>query len=194
MLQRRLAARSVNNLRTLRCAMQDWQAAQQQSPVDVACIRQQLHTLQRKQAASQERALELAFRQRDAAGQRIQQKPAQFAHALGVPVDRAERLLQAAIKATPLPADSGPVDVLFEDEHLIAVNKPPGLRSHPIHRHVGGSVLNRLIHYLGYPPRVCSHAVPFPSHLLGCLTAVQYRLVHAKLQVCAKLRYFAIHA
>jgi 23S rRNA-/tRNA-specific pseudouridylate synthase len=119
----------------------------------------QLNTLlvraRRTQASLQQQALDLAFRQRDAAGQRVRQDPAAFAPAMGLPADRCERLLASAIKATPLPGDPEPVEVIFEDEHLIAVNKPPHLRSHPIHRYAGGSVLNRLITHLdGVVPRV----------------------------------------
>lgn len=43
--------------------------------------------------------------------------------------------------AVPLAADpSGPpLEVLYEDEHFIAVNKPPGLHTAPIHRFKGTS-------------------------------------------------------
>jgi hypothetical protein len=60
----------------------------------------------------------------------------------------------------PLPADPTPVEVLYEDKHLIAVNKPAHERSAPIHRHEGTSMLNRLIHYLGYPPHVRDVSLP----------------------------------
>jgi 23S rRNA pseudouridine1911/1915/1917 synthase len=37
------------------------------------------------------------------------------------------------------------LDVLYEDEHLIAVNKPPGLVVHPTYGHSDGTVMNALL-------------------------------------------------
>lgn len=55
-------------------------------------------------------------------------------------------------KAIPLVADSEPIDVVFEDDNYLAVNKPSFLKMHPAHRFEGGSLLNRAIGYLGYTP------------------------------------------
>ncbi|MDX1460452.1 MAG: RluA family pseudouridine synthase [Xanthomonadales bacterium] len=40
-----------------------------------------------------------------------------------------------------------PVRVVFEDEHLIVVNKPPGLVVHPAAGRPSGTLLNRLLHH-----------------------------------------------
>lgn len=40
------------------------------------------------------------------------------------------------------------LDIIFEDECLIAVNKPPGIVVHPSARHFTGTVANGLMHYL----------------------------------------------
>ena len=56
--------------------------------------------------------------------------------------------------APPTPPQPEPVaiDVLFEDEHLLAVDKPAGLVVHPTHRHSGGTLLNALLwHARGWP-------------------------------------------
>ena len=42
-----------------------------------------------------------------------------------------------------------PLDVIFEDEHLIAVNKPPGLVVHPAPGHPGGTLVNALLAHCG---------------------------------------------
>lgn len=42
-----------------------------------------------------------------------------------------------------------PLDVLFEDEHLIAVNKPAGLICHPAHAEQSGTLVNALAFYAG---------------------------------------------
>ena len=56
--------------------------------------------------------------------------------------------------APPPPPQPEPVDiaVLFEDEHLLAVDKPAGLVVHPTHRHPAGTLLNALLwHARGWP-------------------------------------------
>jgi hypothetical protein len=48
------------------------------------------------------------------------------------------------MRAVPLAADVGPLEVLYEDNDLLAVNKPPGIITAPRHRYVGGSMVNRV--------------------------------------------------
>ena len=60
-------------------------------------------------------------------------------------VRRAQRLLQFAMRAVPLAADNVPVEVIYEDDDLLAVNKVAGVITAPKHRYVGGSIVNRII-------------------------------------------------
>ncbi|GFR49816.1 hypothetical protein Agub_g11756 [Astrephomene gubernaculifera] len=48
------------------------------------------------------------------------------------------------------------LDVLWEDEYFLAVNKPPGVNTAPVHRFVGGSMVNRVIAYLNRDRRAGS--------------------------------------
>jgi 23S rRNA pseudouridine1911/1915/1917 synthase len=41
--------------------------------------------------------------------------------------------------------EAAPLEVIFEDEHLLAVNKPPGLVVHPTFRHPSGTLMNALL-------------------------------------------------
>ncbi len=41
-------------------------------------------------------------------------------------------------------AESIPLDILFEDEYLAAINKPPGMVVHPSKGHGGGTLVNAL--------------------------------------------------
>jgi len=50
--------------------------------------------------------------------------------------------------ATPQGEDLG-LDILFEDDHLIVVNKPAGLVVHPAPGHSGGTLVNALLHHCG---------------------------------------------
>ena len=102
-----------------------------------------------------EKALQIAFRQVDAEGNPIRQGPQEIALQLEIPVPRAERLLKFALRAVPMPADNDPVDILYEDDAIIGLDKPSGVITAPKHRYIGGSMVNRLKGYLnGVEPAV----------------------------------------
>jgi len=46
-----------------------------------------------------------------------------------------------------LPPDAIPIDILYEDTHLLALNKPPGLVVHPSAGHDRQTLANALIHH-----------------------------------------------
>jgi 23S rRNA pseudouridine1911/1915/1917 synthase len=46
-----------------------------------------------------------------------------------------------------LVAEPLPLDVLFEDRHLIVLNKPPGIVVHPAAGHSGGTLVNALLYH-----------------------------------------------
>ncbi len=54
-------------------------------------------------------------------------------------------------EAVPLEAaaEDLPLDVLYEDEALIVVNKRPGMVAHPSQGHRGGTLVNALLHHYG---------------------------------------------
>lgn len=41
-----------------------------------------------------------------------------------------------------------PISILYEDEHLIALDKPPGMLVHPAGPHLGGTLANGVAHHL----------------------------------------------
>jgi 23S rRNA pseudouridine1911/1915/1917 synthase len=51
-------------------------------------------------------------------------------------------------RATAMRAEDIPLDIVFEDEHLIVVDKPAGLLVHPTHREKNGTLLNALAFHL----------------------------------------------
>jgi 23S rRNA pseudouridine1911/1915/1917 synthase len=48
-------------------------------------------------------------------------------------------------RRTPILAARADLDVLFEDEYLLAINKPAGQVVHPTHAHASGTLLNALL-------------------------------------------------
>ncbi|MBI1405511.1 MAG: RluA family pseudouridine synthase [Caulobacter sp.] len=59
-----------------------------------------------------------------------------------------EVLVPAPTAATPLP-EAIPLDVLFEDQHLIVINKPAGMAAHPAPGTESGTLVNALLHHCG---------------------------------------------
>jgi 23S rRNA pseudouridine1911/1915/1917 synthase len=52
-----------------------------------------------------------------------------------------------AVQALEVTAEDVKLDVLFEDEFMIVVNKPPGLVVHPAPGHNTGTLVNALLHH-----------------------------------------------
>jgi 23S rRNA pseudouridine1911/1915/1917 synthase len=59
--------------------------------------------------------------------------------------DEVEVLLPARARHPPPPAQPIPLAVLFEDEHYLAVDKPPGMIAHPSPARREGTLLNALL-------------------------------------------------
>lgn len=51
-------------------------------------------------------------------------------------------------RGTSMRAEKIPLDIVFEDEDLIVVNKPAGMLVHPSHRENSGTLLNALVYWL----------------------------------------------
>jgi 23S rRNA pseudouridine1911/1915/1917 synthase len=73
----------------------------------------------------------------------------QVADATGTSIFRVKRAIRQASRSIPLVVDPpGKVldlDVLFEDQDIIVVNKPPFITHHPKHRWLGGTLLNSVL-------------------------------------------------
>lgn len=81
------------------------------------------------------------------------------------------------------PGSCGPVDILFEDEHLVAVDKPAGLVVHPSGRHMADTLIQRLhAHYLdrgGCEPGAIKLCHRLDRETSGVLLAAKDPLTHA---------------
>ena len=53
------------------------------------------------------------------------------------------------LRETALPPQNIPLDVVYEDDDVIVVNKPTGLVVHPAPGHPDGTLVNALLHYCG---------------------------------------------
>lgn len=69
------------------------------------------------------------------------------------------------VEAIPEPI---PLDIVYEDEHLLMVNKPNGMVVHPAPGLSSGTLVNALLHHCKLPAmRFVSGNPPLPKSLLG---------------------------
>ncbi|KAK9787004.1 hypothetical protein WJX73_005248 [Symbiochloris irregularis] len=108
-----------------------------------------LESLLAKELKLRQQALAIVFHEKDDTGQRVRRDVTAVADRLHLPQQRAVTLFRQAQRNIELVADPEPVAVIYEDEHLLAVNKPEGIITAPKHRFMGGSLVNRIIGYLG---------------------------------------------
>ena|SRR3712207_3150549 len=52
-------------------------------------------------------------------------------------------------KSLEIQAQDIPIDIVYEDEHLMVVNKPQGMVVHPAHGNPDGTLVNAIIHHCG---------------------------------------------
>ena len=81
-----------------------------------------------------------------------------------------------------------PLDVLFEDEHLIVLNKPAGLTVHPAPGNKDGTLVNGLLHHCPDLPGIGGELRPGIVHRLdkdttGCIVVAKSQLALVRLQV-----------
>ena len=67
-------------------------------------------------------------------------------------VQAAFRELPSRGTSTPLVPEPIPLNIVYEDEALLVVNKPPGLVTHPAPGHWTGTLVNAVLWHLGYRP------------------------------------------
>ena len=118
-------------------------------------IRSYLITAQQQELLLRKHALDVAFRQRDSNGAPLKLGPEEVSQALNLPLPRAQRLLRKGMSSIPLVADTEwPIEVVYDDDDLIAINKDPGIITAPKHRFMGGSLVNRIKGRMGFEPAV----------------------------------------
>ncbi|MCE7960979.1 MAG: RluA family pseudouridine synthase [Acidobacteria bacterium ACB1] len=104
-----------------------------------------------------------------------------------LPNDLVEIVIDTTRETAMLP-EKMPLDIIFEDEHLIALNKPVGMLVHPSHRENRGTLLNGLADYLNpHKPTLTTPAIrPGLPHRLdkdtsGILVVAKTKLAHRNL-------------
>jgi 23S rRNA pseudouridine1911/1915/1917 synthase len=112
----------------------------------------------------------------------------------GTPVRRVSRraalgdcitvVLPDSAPAAAAPAEYAPLDILYEDDVLLAVDKPAGIVVHPTYKHPAGTVMNALLwHARGWPadhrPSLVGRLDKLTS---GIVIVAKAAAIHAALQ------------
>jgi len=90
------------------------------------------------------------------------------------------------IRALELIAEDIPLDILFEDEHLIIINKPAGMVVHPSHGHDHGTLVHALLYHCSSLPGINGVERPGIVHRLdketsGSLVVAKTEQAHRQL-------------
>ncbi len=96
-------------------------------------------------------------------------------------------------RASTLEPEAIPLSVLYEDEHLLAIDKPAGLVVHPAPGHASGTLVNALLHHVRDLQGVGGELRPGIVHRLdrdtsGVLLVAKTDLAHASLSRQMKKR------
>lgn len=106
------------------------------------------------------------------------------------PGDELQVRLTTAGKREKPKAEMIPLDILYEDDDLMAVNKPPGLVVHPSYKNATGTLMNGLLAYArDWPPDSTPALLGRLDKLTSGLVIVTKRAeVHAILQRASAAR------
>ena len=97
--------------------------------------------------------------------------------------DRVEVLADEARAVPPKPAaEAIEVEVLYQDEHLLAIDKPPGIVVHPTYKHTSGTLLNALLWRFGEGDVIPRFVSRLDRDTSGVLLVALSADVHARLQ------------
>lgn len=90
------------------------------------------------------------------------------------------------VQPLELSAEDIPLDILFEDEHLLVINKPAGMVVHPSHGHDHGTLVHALLHHCCDLPGINGKERPGIVHRLdkdtsGSLLVAKTEITHRRL-------------
>ena len=86
------------------------------------------------------------------------------------------------------------LDIIYEDEDILVINKPPGLAMHPTHNHQGDTLANAVAYHLEKEGKSCTFraAGRLDKGTSGIVTVALNPLSAAKLNGKVNKEYFAV--
>ena len=101
------------------------------------------------------------------------------------PVQAGDTVTVLLDEETPqYPAEFDPITVLYEDEHLLAVDKPAGILIHPSRSRLTGTLANRVIGYYQKTGQSCAfHPITrLDRDTFGIVLLAKNSHIHARMQ------------
>src|SRR5688572_10190046 len=90
---------------------------------------------------------------------------------------------QTRVRRPPPEPEEVPLSILYEDESLIAIDKPPGMVVHPTYRNWSGTLLNGLLwHVRGRPGVQPSIVTRLDKDTSGIVLVALTPGIHARVQ------------
>ncbi|MGM9904080.1 ribosomal large subunit pseudouridine synthase [Enterococcus sp. 10A9_DIV0425] len=89
--------------------------------------------------------------------------------------------------------DETPIDIVYEDEHILVVNKPAGVSSIPAQYHPNGTMANRVKAYYkrqGYENQVIHVVTRLDRDTSGLMLFAKHGYAHAKLDIQLREKKF----
>jgi len=104
------------------------------------------------------------------------------------PLDSIVMSLPYPVREIELIPEKIPLDIVFEDEYLVIINKQPGLVVHPGYGNYSGTLVNGLIYHFQHLPMYHNHQFPRPGlvhridkNTSGTMVIAKTEEVHTKL-------------
>jgi 23S rRNA pseudouridine1911/1915/1917 synthase len=102
------------------------------------------------------------------------------------PFDKIEAIQQISPRPEDVEAEEIPLDIIYEDEYFIIVNKPAGMVAHPAYANYTGTLVNALLHHTKSLSSVNEGGRPGIVHRIdkdtsGLLVVAKDDYTHAKL-------------
>jgi 23S rRNA pseudouridine1911/1915/1917 synthase len=94
--------------------------------------------------------------------------------------DTLKLIFPAEIPSKGVPGESIPLDIVYEDDYLLVVNKPAGMNTIPSREHPSGSLANALVgYYQSSGVNATSHIVTrLDRNTTGLVLVAKHRHVH----------------
>jgi len=111
------------------------------------------------------------------------------------PGDQIKVVLPNPPQITELIPEDIPLDIIYEDDWLLIVNKPAGMIVHPAHQHRSGTLVNALMHHLQtLPPRPGNLHSPGLVHRIDMHTSGLLVIAKQDLSMTALAKQFYDHS
>jgi 23S rRNA pseudouridine1911/1915/1917 synthase len=108
------------------------------------------------------------------------------------PGDEVKVMLDHPPHENLLVAEDIPLDIIYEDDHLVVVNKPAGMVVHPGHGNYSGTLINALLHYFENLPNNSSnrpglvHRIDKDTSGLLVVAKTEHAMAHLSSQFAEK--------